>query len=555
MSIDAAERRLSALVEAGVVLASELDIEALLQRIADLAREILRAKYAAVGVLGEAQELVRFVYSGVDKQTADRIGDLPRGRGVLGVLIEEGKPLRLREISDHPRSYGFPEHHPPMRAFLGVPIMVRGRIFGRLYLTEKFEGEFTKDDERIALTLATQAGVAIENARLIEQVRQRSEELARRVAEISSVERLGGLLISTDSLDTILRGVADEARKLTGATRAILSILDEDTGDLVIRQAAGDQVAQDLRGTRLRQGASKAHAVLQRGTPEVVEDLSTDGEVDANTIARIGGPRQGGFIPLIVRDRRLGALAVYDRVDGISFTEDDLVVLGLLANQAAIAIENARLTDALRDLAVLEERERISKELHDGVIQSIYSVGLSLQGSLSMMNRDPEVTRTRIDDAIAELDNVVRDVRSYIFELRPKIVQELGMDAAVRELVKDLEVNTLAEVTVDLHDDACGSLDMRDQAHVIQIVREILSNIARHAQARQVWVSCTRSGEAIRLEIADDGGGFDPERVRRGHGLKNMDDRARSLGGELIIEPNHPRGTRHLLVVPGRGDG
>ena len=375
-----AQRQTAGLVEAGLALASELDLDALLQRIADTARHVVGARYAAVGVVGDDGLLLRFVYSGVDQETADLIGDLPHGRGLLGVLLEGGRPMRMREISQHPASYGFPPNHPPMHSFLGVPIIVRERVFGRLYVTEKQGGsEFTKDDERIAMTLAAQAGVAIHNANLLEEVKERGDELA-----------------------------------------------------------------------------------------------------------------------------------------------------------------------------VLEERDRIAKELHDGVIQSIYSVGLSLQGAMSLLDRDPEGTRKRMDDAIGTLDNVVRDVRSYIFALQPKAVEERGLKAAIEELVRDLEVNALAESTVQLSDEALEMVPESFQGDFIQIVREVLSNIARHAQAQQVWVACAiREGETVVLTIEDDGIGFDPATVERGHGLTNIGERARRLGGELRITERRPKGTVHTLSLAG----
>jgi signal transduction histidine kinase len=378
-----AEDRLRALVEAGMALVSELDLDALLQRIADLARQVVDARYAAVGVVGEAGELTRFIYSGIDQATADRIGELPIGRGVLGVLVTEAKPLRLQEISDHPASYGFPPEHPPMHSFLGVPIIVRGRVFGRLYLTEKRDArEFSKDDERLALTLAAQAGIAIDNSRLLDEI-----------------------------------------------------------------------------------------------------------------------------------------------------------------------------TSQQRDMAILEERERISKELHDGVIQSIYSVGLSLQGTLTMLERDPTSASERVDDVIKQLDELVRDVRGYIFELRPKIVEEKGLRAAISELAEDLQVNTLAHVTLDLHPDACDSLTDDQETHLIQIVREILSNIARHAGAKWVHIRCARDdgdGDAgLRLDVLDDGRPFEPNSVTPGHGLGNMAARAADLGGKLEMAPRSPKGMRHSLFIPG----
>ncbi|MPZ71377.1 MAG: GAF domain-containing protein, partial [Actinobacteria bacterium] len=376
------QRQTAALVEAGLALASELDLDALLQRIADLARDVVGARYAAVGVVGDDGLLLRFVYSGIDRETADRIGDLPQGRGLLGVLVEGGRPLRMRKISDHPESYGFPPSHPPMHPFLGVPIIVRDQTFGRLYMTEKQGAdEFSKDDERIAMTLAAQAGVAIHNANLLEEIRARGEELA-----------------------------------------------------------------------------------------------------------------------------------------------------------------------------VLEERDRISKELHDGVIQSIYSVGLSLQGAMTLVDRDADATKKRMDDAIATLDNVVRDVRSYIFALQPKAVEERGLKAAIEELVRDLEVNALSETTVQLSSEALDSIPKSAKGDVIQIAREILSNVARHAQAHEVWVACAvTGGNRFVMTVEDDGVGFDTEKVQRGHGLSNMQERAQRLGGDLKISGRKPKGTVHTLIVPLEG--
>lgn len=378
--MDSTDRQTAGLVEAGLALASELDLDALLQRIADLAREVVGARYGAVGVVGDDGLLLRFVYSGIDQETADLIGDLPHGRGLLGVLLEGGRPMRMRQISDHPDSYGFPPNHPPMGSFLGVPIIVREHVFGRLYLTEKQGAEeFSKDDERIAMTLAAQAGVAIQNANLIEEVRARGDELA-----------------------------------------------------------------------------------------------------------------------------------------------------------------------------VLEERERISKELHDGVIQSIYSVGLSLQGAMSVIERDPEGTRRRMDEAITTLDNVVRDVRSYIFALQPKSVEERGLKRALEELVDDLEVNALVETTIQLSGEALEIIPETARGDFIQIGREILSNVSRHAQASEVAVACTvREGTTVVLTIEDDGVGFDPATVKRGHGLTNIEERAQSIGGHLSIHSREPKGTVHTLSLPG----
>lgn len=369
---------MEALIEAGMTLASAFDLDTLLQKIAELAGEVIGAEYAAVGVLGDDGDLVKFVYSGVSEETARRIGHLPRGDGVLGVIIEEGRPLRLTDVSDHARSVGFPDEHPEMHSFLGVPITARRKIFGRLYLTNKTgAAEFSEEDERIALTFASQAGVAIENVYLYEEVRTKTEEIA-----------------------------------------------------------------------------------------------------------------------------------------------------------------------------VLEERDRIAKELHDGVIQSIYSVGLSLQGSSGLLEQDAARAKTRIDEAITELDNVIRDVRSYIFELHPKEMDEKGLMTAIRGLARDLEVNTLAHVAIDLNESVCREIASEVQAEMIQITREILANVARHAAASEVAIRIKGEAGTAELSIEDNGVGFDPKSVARGFGLTNIEERARRIGGKVEILLRQPKGTRHVVRIP-----
>jgi signal transduction histidine kinase len=545
-------RQLAALVEAGISLASELELDVLLQRIANLSRDVIGARYGAVGVVDSEGRLVRFVHSGISEERVKEIGELPKGVGLLGVLIEEGRPLRLHEIKDHPKSSGWPEHHPEMHSFLGVPIIGRRRILGRLYLTEKeSERDFSKDDERIAMMFAAQAGVAIENANLYEEVRRRSTELARRVNELSSVERVASLLITEGAAEETLDSIAHEARHLTDADSTTISLLNEVTGELVIRFASeAVPTNEGVVGIRLAPASSKAHGALSRLAPQVAADLAADPEVHRETIGKLRHPRAGAFVPLIVRGKGVGVLSAYHRDVGRTFHEDDLSILQILANQAAIALENERLTEALKDLAVLEERERISKELHDGVIQSIYSVGLHLQGSMSLMQRDPDTAAARIEASINELDNVVRDVRSYIFELLPKQAKERGVAETIRGLGRDLEVNTLANVEVYADESVFLGLDEQQQSDVIQIVREVVSNTARHAQAGHVVISAASSGKELVVTVEDDGVGYDPDSVARGHGLDNMARRAERLGGTVDIERGESAGMKHMLRIP-----
>lgn len=540
--------RLGALVEAGIALASEQHLDDLLFRIADQARRVVGAGYAAVGVVGTDGSLTNFVYSGIDEETARLIGALPTGGGVLGVVLEQAHPLRLKDIARHPRSAGFPPHHPVMHSFLGAPIMAHGVVFGRLYLSEKVGAqEFSLEDERIAMMFAAQAGVAIENVSLYEEVEARGEELARRLSQLASIELVARMLISESSSDDVLRSAVEQASLLTGGTRATLMLRDDATDEMVIRTASGG--GSGIEGIRLAPGTSKSQAVLVRKEPESVADLDADPEINAQVRELFGNPSNGAFAPLLLREEGVGTLAVYGSADGRPFTADDLAVLQILANHAAIALENDRLTQLLRSLAILEERERISKELHDGVIQAIYSVGLSLQGSLSLLRGHPDRAAQRIEEAIVELDTVVRDVRNYIFELRPHLVQERGFDAAILELVRELEVNTTAAATVELAGDAARALGTQSQSHIVQIVREILSNIARHAHATQIRVVTDLRDGAFVLTVDDNGIGFDPSTVQGGHGLRNMSARTAAIGGELAIGTAPGGGTRHQVTV------
>ncbi|HLI55795.1 MAG TPA: GAF domain-containing sensor histidine kinase, partial [Actinomycetota bacterium] len=264
----------------------------------------------------------------------------------------------------------------------------------------------------------------------------------------------------------------------------------------------------------------------------------------------LGDPKNGAFAPLRIRDRPVGALAVYGQAGGSPFSDDDLLVLQMLANQMAVALENERLTGMLREMAVLEERERISRELHDGVIQAIYSVGLSLQGSLGLLDRDVPRVRGRLDEAINRLDDVVRDVRNYIFELRPHLIIEQGGAAAIDQLIKEFEVNTLAHVATRLDPEALGRLSTAQEASLIQILREVLSNVARHSKATEVEVALVSQPSGVCLTVDDNGEPYDPRTVKRGHGLTNVESRAANLGATWEVTHRELGGMHRELSVP-----
>jgi signal transduction histidine kinase len=366
------DRREAALIEAGKALSSELSLDAVLERIIQLAAQITDARYGALGVLApDGRHLAAFHTTGLTPEERAAIGDLPVGHGLLGLLIEEARPLRIDRIADHPASVGFPPNHPPMTSLLGQPVVSRGKVFGDIYLTDKNGGEpFTDEDERAILVLASQAGIAIENARLYEEVQR---------------------------------------------------------------------------------------------------------------------------------------------------------------------------------LVVLEDRERIAKELHDGVIQALFAVGMGLQGT-AMMSRDAELVE-RIEGAVEELDRVIRDLRNYIFGLRPGVLADRQLDQALRQLGEEFERRS-GVVTVVEVDPTAAAEASAVAGDIVQLVRESLSNVGRHADASTCRVSLYRDGRTVVIEIDDDGTGFDPTTASRGEGLTNLENRAAALGGKAVIDSGAGDGTTVRLVLP-----
>jgi signal transduction histidine kinase len=525
--------RTGRLLEAGLALSSELSLPAILQRIVDLAGDLTGARYGALGVLGPDGIITEFITTGVTEAERAAIGHIPVGRGILGVLIEDATPLRLREIAEDPRSVGFPTNHPPMRSFLGAPVSARGQVFGNLYLTEKQDAEaFTDQDEQALVMLAGQAGVAIENARLYQEAQDRARRLEA-VREIATA-----ILAGTDP-DQVLGLVARHARELVGADLATLAV-PAGPGELLVGAADGLH-AEELAGTTFPIEGSVSGEVIQTGKTVAVADAAADQRVRQPAL-RAGGIGPALFAPLTVRGSVLGTLLVANATGGRPFGAADVQLTETFAEQAAVAVEHARLQQELGRLAVLEDRERIAKELHDGVIQALFAVGLGLQGS-AMLARDPDLQR-RIGGAVEELDRVIGDLRNYIFGLRPGILADRQLDQALRQIGEELEQKT-GVVTVVEVDPAAAAALAGVAAEVVQLAREALSNVSRHAQATTCRVSLYEDAGTVVLEIDDDGQGFDPATARPGgQGLGNLRARAQALGGQVELDSRLGEGTR-----------
>ncbi len=527
------------LLEAGLALASELSLPIVLQRIVDLAAQLTGARYGALGVLGPNGQITEFVTTGISAEQRRKIGHIPRGLGILGILIRDARPLRLERIADDPRSVGFPAHHPPMNTFLGAPVMAMGRVFGNLYLTEKRGGKpFTAQDEQDLMVLATQAGVAIANATLYEEARQQ-EGWLRALQQVNEA-----ILAGTDTGE-VLTLVCRLSVELAGADLATVAVPTGDgEGELRLIAAFGERAGRVL-GMRIPSDHSLSGAVMRLGQPLVLENAKADERAHPPMVSS-GDMGPSIFVPLQVEGRTWGALAIARGHERPPFPQDTVRLVESFARQASVAFEYARTRAAAERVAVLDDRERIAKELHDGIIQSLFAVGMGLQGAAALADQE---TAERIEAAVTEIDRVIRDLRNYIFGLRPGILADSRLDQALRTLAADFEQKAHVRVDVEIDPGVAAALTSR-AADLVQLAREALSNVGRHAQADFCGLRLVRSTNGAALEVSDNGCGFDPARVRPGQGLGNMRARAQSLGGAMTVTSRPKAGTTLRFEVP-----
>lgn len=521
--------RLRSLLDAVVGIGTDLDLRSTLQRIVQAACALAGARYGALGVIGaDRTELIDFITHGMDPATHATIGDLPRGRGVLGVLITDPRPVRLPDIRRHPDSFGFPPHHPPMHSFLGVPVHTRGQIFGNLYLAEKQGADqFSDDDEEIVVALAAAAGVAIDNARLYALAQRRERWLAAS-AEIT------GVLLGTVHRTEALRLIARRAREVAGAELVLVMLYEEEHARYHIEVADGaDPAYRELAGKTVAVDPATAEE-FGREKSRPVENL--------RAVTEWPGPVPdcpAMAAPLAGADTLHGVLIV-TQPPGQPPTDEDAVQLSTFAGQAALALERARAQEERQQLALLEDRERIARDLHDVVIQRLFATGMHLQGAVHQAVR-PEVAK-RINTAVDDLDATIRDIRRSIFELRtptgPSLRAEMheAVETAADALGFRPVLDTSGPVDSAIPDDV--------KPEILAVLREALSNIARHARASSARVSLRAADGEIVLCVEDDGTGFDVARARGG--VVSMGERADQLGGTFEVGRG-PDGTGTVL--------
>jgi len=536
--------RLRLLLDAGIALSSELSLDALLQRIVETAAKLTGARYAALAVVDRSgRSLERFVTTGMDEETIAAIGELPRGRGVLGVVIREQRPVRLDDLAADPRSVGFPPGHPPMTTFLGVPILLRGVAYGNLYLTEKQGGEpFTEEDEELTQLLAAQAAVAIENARLYESA-------TRWLRQLESLSEIGNAIASQIELDQILTVVADRLRELVSA-RLVLIALPDQPETLRVAAVSGDGAGR-LLGLRLDLGASKAGRVLERGRSERVDALLDDPEVDQRA-ARLLGATTALYVPLIVRGKAIGVVVAHDK-EGPDprFGEDDLRLAETLTARAATAVDlSERVSrDVVRRVVAAQELERrhLARELHDETGQALTSILLELKALEPML--ESEAGRAAVAALRERVVSTLQDVRRLAVELRPATLDDFGLATAIERLAETIRERASLQLDLELQ---LGEerLPGEIETTLYRIVQEALTNIVKHAQATRVSVVLRRTGGTVIALIEDDGAGFDPVAQHGGLGLVGMRERAALAGGRLTIETAPGAGTTIVAEVP-----
>jgi signal transduction histidine kinase len=528
------------LLDVGRALMTELDMEAVLEQILLTAREITAARYAALGILNDQRsELERFLTSGVDHEEARRtIGDLPRGRGVLGALIEEPHPLRLADVGQHPSSYGFPAGHPVMRTFLGVPIVIRGQAWGNLYLTEKEGGEFSEQDEEATTILADWAAIAIDNARTYETSERRREELEKAFRGLEATRDVAVAIGGELELEHVLELIVKRGRALVGARSLVIMLRDGE--ELVVQASAGH--VREMRGVRLPIAGSTSGQVLEHQRAERITDVAARLRISPSEFG-VSDAQTALLVPMIYRGEALGVLAAFDRgQDGSVFAEDDEQLMRTFAASAATAVVLAQSvqSDRLRtSLAAADaERRRWARELHDETLQSLG--GLRVLLSAALRGENLERTQAAMRQAVEQIEHEIANLRAIITELRPAALDELGLRTAIEALLdrhrEESGFQIDAELTLPGPVAGAERLDHNLETAVYRMVQEALTNVAKHARARRVHVTVGESDGELLLEIQDDGVGFDTKTSSEGFGLSGMQERAGLAGGRLSVD-------------------
>ncbi len=552
MSAAAEQSWIRHLLDVGRSLTKELDQGVVLARVLETACELTGARYAALGILNDDRsELAQFLTLGIDPETQQAIGELPRGRGVLGALINDPRPLRLGEVGEHASSYGFPAGHPVMRSFLGVPIVIRGEVWGNLYLTEKIGGAFEEQDEEAAVILADWAAIAIDNARLFEASERRRAEAEKAFQGLQATSDVVIAIGGESALEHVLELIVKRGRVLVDARSVV--IMQRDRDELVVQASAGH--VNDARGIRLPIAGSTSGQVLEQHQPERITDVAASLRISPEEFG-VSDAQTALLVPMVYRGEAVGVLAAFDRgADGEAFTEENEQMLRTFAASAATAIALAQSVQAERlrsSLAAADaERRRWARELHDETLQGLGALRLLLSSALRLGS--PERSQEAMRDSVTHIEREIENLRAIITELRPAALDELGLRPAIEALLERHREQSGLEIAgvLALSEAPDGRLEEELETTVYRLVQEALTNVARHARASHVEVDVSESDGELLVEIRDDGEGFDPAGRSHGFGVAGMRERVSLARGTLSIESDG-RGSVVRARLPAR---
>ncbi len=540
-----------ALHRATLTLFSDLSLDGVLRRIVHAARELVDARYAALGIPDGKGGLETFITLGLSEEQVKAIPYEPEGKGLIGEILRLDHSIRIPDIIEHPNSTGFPEGHPLMSSFLGVPISAYGRPVGQIYLTEKRSaGSFSAEDQRLIEMLASHAAAAIENARLYRQVLENEDELAQRNLELELINSLTTSVSTTMELDGMLEVMLNRVAELIGAKCGEIFLLEEAQG--VYRMAVHSGSSLDAFWTKeqFSEGEGFIGRVVRLGKTAWTTKLQDEPHLQ---MAKISDAGIGMFVgvPLIAPNQIVGILTL--AFEGKRMIEErEISLLEAIGAGAGIAVENARLYRQARRLAVLEERERIGMDLHDGIIQSVYAVGLILEYIRLQIHDNPDQAVERLEQAITGLNEVIGDLRSYILDLQPSRISVDDLGEALEQLRREFRANTLVDVELITEEEVLVAIPRPKAKALFHIAQEALANVAKHARATQVMMSVRSLGEDFSLQVFDNGVGFEigKEQNVLGHGLSNMAERARNIGGKLEVASHPEEGTTITVRLP-----
>jgi two-component system sensor histidine kinase DevS len=545
------ESRLVALHRASLELVSDLSLDIVLERIAHLAREQAGARYAALGVLDEKGKLVRFIPVGMTADEIRHMDHQPVGLGLIGAMANEHRTIRVADILQDDRSVGFPPNHPSMTSFLGVPIISGNQLLGQIYLTDKEDyTEFTRDDERVIETLAAYAAVAIVNARMYESLVARDQSLMQRNKDLKLLNDIGEMLAATFEIDEILEKTLDYVMSYLDVEAGEIFLTEEDGLSLRMAMHRGEAEEAFWTKDQFRLGEGFIGLVAESGKPIVTNELQQEATFIRQHVVDAGFQCLA-CIPLIAHGIVVGVMGVATR-QLQPLEQREINLLTSIGTWAGTAIENMRLNQQGRRTAVIEERERIGMDLHDGIIQSIYAVGLALDYARLEVETNPNKALVKVEQAIEGLNSTIRDIRTYIMDLRPRQFRGENLMDSLQRLIEETQTNARLEVSFNGPENDALLLPTPIATALFHICQEALANIAKHAHAHQAKISLWEAPGRVFLEISDDGVGFDLSKMRLalGHGLANMHTRAHKMGGDLEIVSEPGKGTSVLAWIP-----